>query len=620
MQEGGILMEEKTGLTIKGLLIRLVLIIIFIFLLIWLFPMPDLKPLNNQIFADNVDRMKDVAKSYYTIERLPEEINSSKRMTLREMIDQHLILPLMDSNGNYCSEDDSYVEITKLEDEYVIKVQLSCTDKKEYIYEHYGCYDICSDTCKQLETTSKSGDTIKTTGGKITTKSNGGKLYEYQFTKNVCTEEFDKYVCPSGYYLTGNKCIKNGSETITKDAYKKVNNVTSTDTKDAKPIITSSTTKEPASCKVTTLTSTIDATASSSVTDEIYKGTQTVTADKKYTYDVKGAVGTVKTVTANYIKVQNYDVISATKVANGYKWEYVSTKISYDNDLAFSTDDEKLVFIESWQEPTCDTCYTTVTVYKYWRYKKVATGYSYSCDAFSGYELYDGDKCRKPTTVTTQCPSGYTDTGSGCTKKEVTYSCSKYGSDYVLDESKKTCTKTTVSYSCPSGTSKTDDERYCTKEVYGCPTGTTSIGGGKCSKTVYSCPPNTSDKTYTLNGTKCTVKSKVKVCSCPEGTVQTDDKLYCIKTDSNTTYSCADYPGYTLNGTKCTKTTTTQKVTYSCDSGYVLNGTKCIKTVNTSDTKNAEPTYKLYCEQKYKWSTSTSIDGWIYTGNKREIK
>ena len=79
-------MEERRGFTIKDLLIRLILIIIFIFLLIWLFPMPDLKPLNYQIFADNIDRMKNVAKSYYTVERLPENINDYKKMTLEEMI------------------------------------------------------------------------------------------------------------------------------------------------------------------------------------------------------------------------------------------------------------------------------------------------------------------------------------------------------------------------------------------------------------------------------------------------------------------------------------------------------------------------------------------------------
>ena len=184
-------METNRGLTIKDILIRLILIIIFIFLLIWLFPMPDLKPLNNQIFADNIDRMKDVAKSYYTLERLPKNINDSKKMTLREMIDNHLILDLIDSNGKTCSRDDSYVEITKLENEYIIKVNLSCTDKQDYIIEHYGCYDICSDKCKMLETTAKSGyaGDIKTSKkkttytGKITTKR-VDKIYEYQFVKN----------------------------------------------------------------------------------------------------------------------------------------------------------------------------------------------------------------------------------------------------------------------------------------------------------------------------------------------------------------------------------------------------------------------------------------------------
>lgn len=612
-------MEEKSGLTIKGLLIRLILIIIFIFLLIWLFPMPDLKPLNNQIFADNIDRMKDVAKSYYTLERLPKDFNTSKKMTLKQMIEEHLILPLMDSNGNYCDEEDSYVQITKLENEYVIKIQLSCSDKKDFIKEHYGCYDICSDTCKKLETTTTTNKT--TANVKVTTTKNNGKLYEYQFVKNVCTDKFDKYVCPSGYYLVGDKCIKNGSETIVKEAYKNVTNVTSTDTKDAKPIVSTSDEKKPASCKVTTLTSTIDATKSSSVVDEIITGTQKVTANKKYTYDVKGAVGTVKTVTADYIKIQNYDVIEATKIATGYKWTYVSTLTSDQSNLAFTNDTEKLVLVDSWEELTCKTCFTTVNIYKYYRYKKEATGYSYSCDAFPGYEKYGTDKCRKATNITTKCPDGYTNNGSSCTKQEVTYSCSKYGADYVLDETKKTCTKTLgVSYSCPTGTTKTSDERYCTKNIYGCPAGTNSIGGGKCSSTTYSCPANTSTKTYTLNGTKCTVKSKVKVCSCPEGTVQTSDKLYCIKTNSNTTYSCEDYPGYTLNGKKCIKTTTTQKVTYSCDSGYILNGKSCVKTVNTSSTKNAEAIYNTYCEQKYKWSTSTSINGWTYTGNKREVK
>ena len=50
-----------------------------------------------------------------------------------------------------------------------------------------------------------------------------------------------------------------------------------------------------------------------------------------------------------------------------------------------------------------------------------------------------------------------------------------------------------------------------------------------------------------------------------------------------------------------------------------MNGTNCVKTVNTSDSKKAEKKYNTVCEQKYKWSTKTSISGWTYTGNKRQI-
>lgn len=630
-------MEENRGLTIKGLLIRLILIVIFIFLLIWLFPMPDLKPLNNQIFADNLDRMKNVAKTYYTTERLPKDINTSKKMTLREMIDNKLILPLMDSNGKYCSKDDSYIEITKLENEYVIKVYLSCTDKKDYIVEHFGCYDICSDTCKMLETTTTAGTVgrkatkkvakVTTKRNEIVTTKKHSKIYEYQFVRNECTEKFDKYVCPSGYTLTGNSCFKNGSKVVSESAKKKTTTITDTDTKDAKAVTSSSSKTIDANCRNEYLTSTINAgykKTTYSAGERIT--TQKITANATNTYDIKGAVATTTTTTASYNIVQNYDIISADVTYSGSKWQYVSTLISRKSDLDFVGENEKLIYVEQWKEFACESseaCATTVTYYKYYRYKKVNSGNpTYSCSAYPGYSLYDTNKCRKATTQSKSCPSGYTDNGSGCSKKTTTYSCSKYGSSYKLNSSNNTCVKTTTTYSCPKGTTKTSDPKYCSKNVteYYCPSGTTMVDGNKCVKYHdYYCPANTSTKTYTLNGTKCTVKTKVKVCSCPSGTVQTTDKTHCVKTDSSTTYTCKDYPGYTLNGKKCTKTTSYDKITYSCDKGYTLSGTMCYKTVSTKDTKCATKTYKPVCELKYKWSTSTKINGWNYTGNKRAI-
>lgn len=617
-------MDEKHGMSIKDLLIRLILIIIFIFLLIWLFPMPDLKPLNNQIFADNLDRMKDVAKSYYTIERLPKDINETKKMTLKEMIDKNYILPLMDSNGNYCNPDDSYVEITKLENEYVIKTYLSCSDKKDFIIEHYGCYDICSDKCKILETTAAGKDGDSKPVVKITTKK--GKLYEYQFVKTTYDEIFDKYVCPNGYNLVSDKCIKNGSKVETIDAKKNVEYVKSTDTKDAKAVINSNTTLVDAECNDVYDKSTISAIKkeeeSKPKEETVYED---VAAIKENKYEIKPALAKKTTTYSDYIITNKYDVITATKYLTGYTaWQYDHTHISTNPNEAYEREFEKKVLVKQYQDFTCKTC--TTTVWKYMYFISTREGkYSYSCDKFPGYSLYEGNKCRKklPETIKT-CPTGFDPYDSTRCKKEVIsdYSCAPYGSDYVYNASDKSCKKLIgTQYTCPSGTNKTSNEKVCKKPVtnYTCPTG--KKVGDKCIITKYSCPPNTADTKYTLSGDKCIVETKTKVCKCPPKTSPTNDPNKCAKDTSTTTYSCAEYPGYTLAGSKCVNTITTEKITYTCNSGYALNGTSCTKTVNVNDTKDAEKTYKIISDTKYKWSTKTWLgDGWVFTGNVREIK
>lgn len=644
-------MEEKRGLTIKGLLLRLILIIIFIFLLVWLFPMPNLKPLNNQIFADNVARMKEVAKTYYTTERLPQNIGETKKMTLKEMIDNHLILPLTDSKGKKCSTRDSYVEITKMENEYVIKVNLSCSDQKNYIIEHFGCYDICSDTCKALEAATTAGCTTayktsraavvrKTTRKAVdnwTTTAKKNKLYEYQFVKNSCHDEFDSYSCPAGYVLVGEYCLKRNAETEVKDANEEKTIVSNVDTVDAKATSSSTTDSKPANEKESYNTSTITAGYKKTTYSAALKTvTKTLTADATYSYDVKGAVETKTTQTASYTVIQNYDVVDATvtypdkEVSSS--WKYRATITSYDATLGYMGDTTKVVLVDTWQEQSCPGCEISgrvVTVYKYYKYELVTSTTSmgsakYSCP--NGYTL-SGTVCKKPTTKTNKCPdSSWTDTGSGCKKTESTYSCSKYGSDYKLDKSNKTCTKTSVKYSCSKGT--LTNEKYCnvTEKDYVCPDNMEKQGSGEntvcIDKHDYYCPSNTDTKTYTLNGTNCTVKTKVSEPYCKdEGYVLSADKKKCVKTSSKTEYTCDGLDGYTLEGNKCTKVINTEKITYTCDQGYVLDeaNKECLKTVIDEDTQLATKNYKPVCKDEYKWSTSTKIDGWSYTGNKRQI-
>lgn len=52
-----------------------------------------------------------------------------------------------------------------------------------------------------------------------------------------------------------------------------------------------------------------------------------------------------------------------------YRWKYVSTKYSNNGAEAFENEDEKLVLVDTYQELVSKTAFSTVTVYKYFRYK-----------------------------------------------------------------------------------------------------------------------------------------------------------------------------------------------------------------------------------------------------------
>ncbi len=158
---------ESKGFGIKDFLLKLLLVCVFAFLVAWLLPkfiapgvitnaeeaQVDLSPLTSQIFADNLERMKEAAISYYTDERLPQEVGESDTMTLSDMIGKKLIVALIDKNNKACDVDESYVKITKLDNEYLLKVNLKDSEKEDYILVHLGCYTYCDGAiCEKKET------------------------------------------------------------------------------------------------------------------------------------------------------------------------------------------------------------------------------------------------------------------------------------------------------------------------------------------------------------------------------------------------------------------------------------------------------------------------------------
>jgi len=157
---------ENRGFPFRDFLLKLILVIIFVFLLVWLLPKfitpavveqtggaTDISALTSQIFAENLDKMKEAAISYYTDERLPKNVGESHKMTLSDMIGKKIITPLIDKNNKPCDVEGSYVEITKMDDEYLLKVNLKDSEKEDYILVHLGCYTYCdSNICEKKDT------------------------------------------------------------------------------------------------------------------------------------------------------------------------------------------------------------------------------------------------------------------------------------------------------------------------------------------------------------------------------------------------------------------------------------------------------------------------------------
>lgn len=148
--------RPRRGYLLKEFIMKLILIIIFVLLLIWLVPWPNmdsyinsLNPLKDQIFNSNLQTMKEAGITYFTTERLPKEVGDKTTLSLQQMLDMKLLIPFTDRNGNSCDVTKSYVSLEKKETEYIMKVNLKCGEEEDYILVHLGCYSYCTtDICE----------------------------------------------------------------------------------------------------------------------------------------------------------------------------------------------------------------------------------------------------------------------------------------------------------------------------------------------------------------------------------------------------------------------------------------------------------------------------------------
>ena len=621
--------EEKVsyrvGINWKDIILKIILLILFVLLLLWLFPSPQLDTFYDSVFNNNIQTMKDAATDYYTVDKLPVNIGDSTTMTLGEMLDNKLIVAFVDKDNKLCDNSASFVQVTKTsDDEYAMKVQLACGKQTDYILSTIGCHDVCEgeDCTPVIDPIEPVEPDEKETA------------IEYQHKKLV-SDSKTTYSCPSGYTKNGSKCQKDVlGETI-----------------NAKAEYFSETTMASDAFANTTGSYTVYATPTTSV--------DTVTYSCPSGYTLNGST-CYKSINATYTGGTTTYTCPAGYTRSGSTCYYTINATANTGTGSYS----------------CPLGYTLSGTTCYKSYAATYTGgtTTYSCPA--NYNL-SGTKCYKSYaatytagTTTYSCPANYTLSGTKCYKSySATASSTTYGSWYVVKNYYQTTTKATyttdteklvyngmsydytcenhsqcpvkvayysytlwrrtatTNYTCPNGgtlsgttcTITTNATATTSNGSYSCPNGGT-LSGSTCTITTnatattsngsYSCPSG-----GTLSGSTCTITTNATYSggtiayTCPAGYTKIGSTctIYTTATSvvSEGSYSCP--AGYTKDGTKCyvySASTPNYSYTYSCPSGYTKEGssltTKCSKVISGSTSyycKNANETlngYKCY--------------------------
>ena len=661
----------------KGLLILLIAGIIF--LLIWLFTRNTSNGINvnyegnnnnsinsntySEIFIDNYRYFHDTAKEYYLISELPEN-GKTLKFTLQELINRQLIIPFSYTNKDNCDTEASYVSVKNDNGKYTMTTTLVCGNEVATTKEELGCNQLCNGTsCETTEIEYQFKQPYETTETTYTCPSGYTKTGSGENTKCVKTDKdtinaskTTTYTCPKGYTKTGSgentKCVTDNAKTIsaTKNVsytcpsgYKKSGSGENTKCYKYSEDKVNADYKYTYSCPSgytkngTSCTKTISATANTTYScpsDYTKNGTkcsktETINATANTTYSCPSGY------TKNGSKCSKTETVSASSnttysCPSGYTKNGTSCTKTTTKDATSNIS----YYCPSGYDKEGNTCIKYLyTDFSYGSTYQGCTGGQLVNSGCSGSGCSSSKyvyKCTKgvSSATTYSCPSGYTKNGTTCTKTETisatpstTYSCP---SGYTKNGS--SCTKTTTkdasvntTYSCPSGYTKNDTK--CSK--------TTTKDA--TSNTTYTCSAG-----YTLSGKNCvktTNADKEKVYYCSDSDYALDGK-YCYavtKTTKSptkeTTYSCPS--GYTKSGsgsnTKCSIGETIKAykgVTYSCPSGYTKSGIGSNSICTKGNTTSVNPTKssKTVTKYRYKWSTKTSIDGWIRTGETRQVK
>lgn len=217
---------------IKKILTVIAIILVIFLIVLGVTKCSNKKPSNNNNtvppiivnLKDELDTMEEAALEYITKDTLPTEINGQVTIKLKNLIDNNKLSYLVDEAGNICDVNKSYVEITKLENNYAVKSYIVSSDKSDYKISYIGCFDtckdgeicrgesnttggICTDSKKEENKTETNKQPVNTNTSKPNNSTSGLRLM-YQYKKYTSS-------CPTNYSYDSktNSCVSFYSQT-----------------------------------------------------------------------------------------------------------------------------------------------------------------------------------------------------------------------------------------------------------------------------------------------------------------------------------------------------------------------------------------------------------------------
>ena len=148
--------ERRNRLSLRDIILIILLMILFIFVMVWLFPTKGYLEnenviVDNEIYNEYLENMSTVAKDYFINSKMPSTTGDTVKLTLLDMLEKKLIVEI--GGNTSCDLNKSFIEVTKMDEDFQLRVELSCTDYYDYKIITLGCKDYCNLDCGKETTT-----------------------------------------------------------------------------------------------------------------------------------------------------------------------------------------------------------------------------------------------------------------------------------------------------------------------------------------------------------------------------------------------------------------------------------------------------------------------------------